>query len=66
MIELMNAQMAGPTEQIGCYALDDQGIILIRRRRSGMVSVMDGASVLNSLGGLSEAILSESYAAVSS
>ncbi len=52
MIELMNAQMDGPTGQIGRYALGDQGIILIRRRRSGMVSVMDGASVLTSLGGL--------------
>ena len=52
MIELMNAQMDGPTGQIGRYALGDQGVILIRRRRSGMVTVMDGASVLTSLGGL--------------
>ena len=52
MIELMNAQMDGPTGQIGRYELGDQGIILIRRRRSGVVSVMDGASVLTSLGGL--------------
>ena len=52
MIELMNAQMEGPTGQIGRYKLGDQGVILIRRRRSGMVTVMDGASVLTSLGGL--------------
>ena len=52
MIELMNAQMDGPTGQIGRYTLGDQGVVLIRRRRSGMVSVMDGAFVLTSLGGL--------------
>ena len=52
IIELMNAQMEGPTGQIGRYKLGDQGVILIRRRRSGMITVMDGASVLTSLGGL--------------
>lgn len=51
MIERMNAQMDGPIGQIGRYALGRHGVILIRRRRSGMVAVMDAASVLTALEG---------------
>ncbi len=52
MIERMNAQIDGQAGSIGRYTLGDQGVILIRRRRSGMVSVMDGSSVLTAVGGL--------------
>lgn len=52
MTKLMNAQMKSPTEQIGRYELDDHGAVIIRRRRSGMVCVMDRASVLSFLEGL--------------
>ena len=52
MSKLMNDQMKGSAGTVGRYELDGHGVILIRRRRSGIVCVMDGASVLSSLGGL--------------
>ena len=52
MTTLMNAQMQGGTGQIGRYELGNDGVVIIRRRRSGMVCVMDGSSVLPFVGGL--------------
>lgn len=48
---LMNAHMNDPSEQVGRYELDGHGVIIVRRRRSGIICVMDGASVLSSVGG---------------
>ena len=52
MTALMNAQMEGSTGRVGRYEVGDHGVIIIRRRRSGLVCVMDGASVLSFLDGL--------------
>ena len=49
---LMNAQIESHAEQLGRYELEGYGVIIVRRRRSGMVCVMDGASVLPYMDGL--------------
>lgn len=49
---LMNEQIESRANHIGRYELEGDGVIIVRRRRSGMVSVMDGASVLPFLSGL--------------
>ncbi len=50
-IRLMNAQIAEGAGQVGRYELGTHGALVLRRRRSGVVCVMDAASVLPFLEG---------------
>ena len=53
IVALVNDEIAGSASLVGLvgrYVLEPGKVIIIRRRQSGMVFVMDGASILTSLG----------------